>query len=191
MEKEIRKVKITMDGIKKDIKFKELELPMGVLYWLTLFFVVGIIVACIFARSNLIYISGISFCIYLAVLIADVFYVFYRKRCIKNGKFTVKKDKLVDISVADKGLIFLTRRGNYKNLPYKLKFATCLPRFSIMGKLMENIFFKAYVQEFYYEWSVNTMQGGSVGKIGDEYYLVFLGKSKHPLYDLQHKIFLH
>lgn len=106
---------------------------------------------------------------------AIISFVVSKKLNIKKGNFVIKKDKLVDISHPSLSEDISSKHG----CSYKLKFSTCLPKKSITGILMENICFITTSDYNYYKWSVNKMSGENIGKIGDEYYLIFLGKSKN------------
>jgi len=171
MPKEIRKVKIGMDGIKKDIA-NDSNLYAFVI--LTIFLPILII-----AIVSIIQLESIGFTLYFmwAEIIIIALYIvlyfsiihtrIYSFIALKKGNITIKKDKIVDIKEIS---------GRHGVVFYDLIFAQRIPT----GKTTKPIIFSTSNRVKLYEWSVNKMDGNWIGKIGDEYYLIFLGKSKKP-----------
>lgn len=98
--------------------------------------------------------------------------------CIKKGNITVKIDKLVDVRTAENSLKNMWYSSRYHTY-FSLHFANCIKR----GKTMDNITFTSTYESEFYQWSEYKMSGHSLynsARVGDDYYLIFVGKSKTP-----------
>ena len=169
MEKEIRKVKIGMDGIKTDSCIFKGNISLFVITFFAILFF-GWITISVFQISKdaafyftlvvLLLAWGIIG-IMVSVSIKNIYEYLHNLSCIKKGKITVKKLKIIDTKHYH---IRKSHRTFYKmHFPEKIIFQT-----------------NDEDQTYYYKWVMSDEKPSVFGAIGDEYYLIFLGKNKNP-----------
>jgi len=171
MEKDIRKVKITMDGIKRDVSVKKnlstiimLTIAIPLLIWLIIQAVSNLSVSQFFFFGWQIIFAVSIFVLSYFLIMHSALYTFI---AFKKGRITIKRDRVVEVK---------ERNGRKGLVIYDCVFSSRIKT----GKTTKSIVYSTSNRTKEYEGTANEMDGDWVGKIGDEYYLIFLGKKKNP-----------
>ena len=169
MEKEIRKVKITMDGTKADSCIFKGNISLFVITffamlffgWLTIsIFQVSKDATFYFTLVPLFFAWG-TIGIMLSISLKNIYEYLHNLLCIKKGKITVKKFRIID-----------TKRYHMRKA-YRTFYKMHFPEKIVFQTNDED-------QTYYYKWERSDEKPSVFGANGDEYYLIFLGKSKNP-----------